>query len=124
MIDITTDTRLNLCKVHVGIRTHLNPMRWKFGLPHKPHKWWINPFFGPIELTLFAGKHAEWISLSTSIDFEWGRLRASGSIANLKSYRFHPFIWKRSFEDSNRFDTYWSSRWFGPIWIYTRKYLK
>jgi hypothetical protein len=111
-MNVTTDTRLNILKTHLGVRTYLNPLSWRFGLPYRPYKWWINPFFGPIEITLFASRRlAGWFSFQSSIGFECG-----GKVTEL---RFHPFTWRVSCEFVNKTGYTMTSRWIGPFWIYT-----
>lgn len=111
-MNITTDTRLNFCKCHIGVRTFLNPLSWQFGLPFPPCKWWINPFFGPVELTLYTSwTTADWFSLQTSIGFEWAGKK--------RELRFHPLEWRVSYDVENLYGSTVTSRWVGPFWIYT-----
>ncbi|MFA5344757.1 MAG: hypothetical protein WC315_00565 [Candidatus Omnitrophota bacterium] len=112
---IRFDLRLNLLKVHVGVRIRPLIRSWKwfpYGLI--PTCLWL----GPIEFTVFAGKYAKWLDFSCSVDFD---LKEEGI-----SFRFNPFWWELgttfSLDGMNGYFTAYPKC--GPLHIYAYKWLE
>jgi len=109
MGELTFDLRIQLFKIHIGIRIRPLPRTWKWGFPFgRPT---TSLFLGPIEFTVFVRRYNKLINLSLSV---------SAAIREQHiSFRLHPFRrWRWKFENEKEAWLSSASVFCGPISIY------